>query len=304
MTPRQLFTQLVADRKARAGLIIVTLFVLMAILGPLVVQDPNEFSAYPHQPPGNGHWLGTSGQGQDVLAQTVVGTRLTLAVGVAAGFLVVIIGMLIGGAAGYFGGRTDNVLSLLVNVFLVMPGLPLMVVLAAWMPPGPATILAVLVLTGWSWHARVLRAQSLALARRDFVMAAKVSGESPLRIIMGEILPNMLSLLTSSFIGATIYSIGAQVGLEFLGLGDISAVTWGTNLFWASNDSALLLGAWWTFVPTGVCIAILGFGLTLINYGVDEIANPRLATEANWVRKMGFKRSTGGITPYVPESVT
>ena len=165
------------------------------------------------------------------------------------------------------------------------------------------TILSVLVLTGWAWHARVLRAQSLAMARRDFVLAAKVSGEPALRIILGEILPNTLSLLTSSFIGATIYSIGAMVGLEFLGLGDISKVTWGTNLYWASNNSALLLGAWWTFVPTGLCIAILGFGLTLINYGMDEIANPRLATEANWVRKLGFRSTTGGITPFVPGDI-
>jgi peptide/nickel transport system permease protein len=205
----------------------------------------------------------------------------------------------IGGVAGYLGGRTDNLLSLLINVFLVMPGLPLMVVLAAWLPPGPVTILSVLVLTGWAWNARVLRAQTLSIAQRDFVLAAKVSGESSLRIVTAEILPNMLSLMTSSFIGATIYAIGAQVGLEFLGLGDISKVTWGTNLYWASNDSALLLGSWWTFVPTGFCIALLGFGLTLINFGVDEIANPSLATESRWARKLKSQATSDGSTPVV-----
>jgi peptide/nickel transport system permease protein len=288
-----------AEPKSRAGLVVVALFVVMAGAGPWLVQDPTAFTSVPHQPPSWDHWLGTTGQGQDVLAQTVAGARMTLVVGFATGFLVVALGALVGGAAGYFGGRVDDALSLLINVFLVMPGLPLMVVLAAWLPPGPVTLLIVLVLTGWAWNARVLRAQALALAQRDFVLAAKVSGESDLRIVTAEVLPNMLSLLASSFIGATIYAIGAQVGLEFLGLGDISKVTWGTNLYWASNDSALLLGSWWTFVPTGACIALVGFGLVLVNFGVDEIANPRLATEACWIRKLGRRAATADSTPVV-----
>jgi peptide/nickel transport system permease protein len=304
MTPLRLLRMLWAEPKSRAGLVIVALFVVMAGAGPSLVQDPTAFNAVPHQPPSWDHWLGTTGQGQDVLAQTVAGARMTLVVGFTTGFLVVVLGALVGGAAGYLGGRVDDALSLLINVFLVMPGLPLMVVLAAWLPPGPMTLLVVLVLTGWAWNARVLRAQALALAKRDFVLAAKVSGESALRIIRAEVLPNMLSLLASSFIGATIYAIGAQVGLEFLGLGDISEVTWGTNLYWASNDSALLLGSWWTFVPTGACIALVGFGLVLVNFGVDEIANPRLATEASWVRKLGSRAATDGSTPVVRGGVS
>ena len=197
--------------------------------------------------------------------------------GFGTGLLVVLLGALIGGAAGYFGGRVDDLLSLLINVFLVMPGLPLMVVLAAWLPAGPLTMMGVMVLTGWSWNARVLRSQVLTLRRKDFVAAAVVSGEPAWRVIVVEILPNMASLLGSSFIGATVYAIGAQVGLEFLGLGDLSIVTWGTNLYWASNDAALLTGSWWTFIPTGLGIALTGFSLTLVNFGIDEVTNPRLA---------------------------
>lgn len=262
--------------RARVGLLLVLGFVVLAMVGPLVVQDPDAFASRPLQPPSGAHWLGTNGQGQDVLAQTVVGARTTLIVALITGSLVVVVGSVIGGLAGFLGGRADDALSLLINVSLLLPGLPLMVVLAAWLPAGPASMTAVLVLTGWAWHARVLRSQTLTLRQRDFVAAARVSGEGTLRILVVEVLPNMGGLLASSFVGATVYAIGAQVGLEFLGLGDLGVVSWGTNLYWASNDQALLTGSWWTFVPTGLCVALVGFGLTLVNFGLDEITNPRL----------------------------
>jgi peptide/nickel transport system permease protein len=128
----------------------------------------------------------------------------------------------------------------------------------------------------------VFRAQTLALRERDFVAAAVVAGESGPRILAREILPNMTSLVVAQVIASTVYAVGAQAGLEFLGLGDVSTVTWGTNLYWAANDSALLVGAWWTYVPTGLCVALVGFGLTLLNAGFDELGNPRLALERSW----------------------
>jgi peptide/nickel transport system permease protein len=228
------------------------------------------------------HWLGTTGQGQDVFAQLVAGTRVSLAIGFAVGLAVVLVGALVGVTAGFFGGRVDGLLSLLFNVFLVIPGLPLAIVIAAYLPSGPLTLGLVLVVTGWAWNARVVRAQTLALRERDFVAAAVVAGESSFRIVTREILPNMTSLLVAQVIGSTVYAIGAQVGLEFLGLGDVSTVTWGTNLYWAQNDAALLTGAWWTFAPTGLCVALVGFGLTMLNSGFDEITNPRLQLERAW----------------------
>jgi peptide/nickel transport system permease protein len=270
------------DRKATVGALILAFFALLAVAGPLLVGDPTALLAVPLQPPSAAHWLGTTGQGQDVLAQTVVGTRVSLIIGFAVGIVVVLVGSLVGVAAGYFGGRVDGMLSLLFNVFLVIPGLPLAIVMAAYLPSGPLTVAAVLVVTGWAWNARVVRSQTLALRRRDFVAASLVSGESSLRIITREILPNMTSLLVAQVIGSSVYAIGALVGLEFLGLGDVSSVTWGTNLYWASNDSALLTGAWWTYVPTGVCVALVGFGLVMLNSGFDEITNPRLQMERAW----------------------
>ena len=279
-------TALWRNPKSRLGLVIVAAVWLVALLGPWFVTNPLMYLDVPLLPPSLQYWFGTTGQGQSVLAQTVCGALPTLLVGFGAGTLVMLIGSLVGGLAGYFAGWVDDVLSLLTNVFLLLPGLPLMVVIAAWLPPGPITLVFVLGLTGWAWNARVIRAQVLTYRERDFVLAAKLAGESDLRILFAEILPNMASLLLSSFIGATIYGIGAQVGLEFLGFGDIGKVTWGTNLYWASNDAALLTGSWWTFVPTGVGVALIGFGLTLVSFGVDEIANPRLNSTRIWKQRV------------------
>jgi peptide/nickel transport system permease protein len=168
------------------------------------------------------------------------------------------------------------------------------VVIAAYLPSGPVTIALVLIVTGWAWNARVLRSQMLSLREKDFVLAAVVSGEGSLRIIFREILPNMTSILMSGFISATVYAIGAQVGLEFLGLGDVSLVTWGTNLYWASNNAALLTGAWWTILPTGLSVALVGFALVLVNFAIDEVTNPRLRGERSWtslLKRHGLKAS-------------
>ena len=288
---------IISNQKAFAGSCIILFFALTAIFLPFFIHSPSDFLGTPLSPPSSEYIFGTNGQGQDVFSQTISGARQTLFVGFSAGILVVIIGALIGGIAGFYGGRIDDILSLLINVFLVMPGLPLMVILASWLPPSPGTLLGVLVLTGWAWNARVIRSQMMTFKNRDFVSAAIISGESNIRIIVVEIMPRMLSLLASAFIGASIYAIGAQVGLEFLGLGDVSTVTWGTNLYWASNDLALLTESWWTFVPTGLSIAIVSFALTLINFGIDEVSNPRLISERIWRNKVPKELIAHGITP-------
>ena len=137
-------------------------------------------------------------------------------------------------------------------------------------------MILVLVVTGWAGSARVLRSQALSIRSKDFVAAAVVSGERAGRIMFREILPNMASIVMGTLLACVIYGIGAQAGLEFLGLGDVSTVSWGNNLFWAGNEGALLTGSWWVFVPSGVCIALVAFALALINYAVDEVTNPRL----------------------------
>jgi peptide/nickel transport system permease protein len=275
--------RIILHPKARVGVIILAFFVLIAVVGPLIAPgDPQEFIDIPNQAPSSAHLLGTTGQGQDVFRQVIQGTRVSLVVGFLVGFLATMVGSLIGMSAAYFGGRVDDFLSLFTNVFLIIPGLPLLIALAAFLPRGAVTIILVLTFTGWAGTARVLRSQTLTLREKDFVSAALVSGESHFRIILFEILPNMASVVASSLFGAINYGIAAQAGLEFLGLGDLSRVSWGTILYWASNNAALLTGAWWTFVPAGLCIALVAFSLTMLNFAIDEITNPRLKNQSKF----------------------
>ena len=262
------------DTGTRLGIAVLVAFTLVAVAGPWLVGDPLAFVDRPLLPPSGAHWLGTNGQGQDVLAQLVHGARTTLGLGASVGVGVVAIGAFVGALAATRGGWLDALVALATNIALVLPGLPLMVVLAARLPPGIGTIAAVLLLTGWPWHARVVRAQALSLRSRDFVAAAHMLGEPTWRVVAVEILPNMAGVLVSGVVGASLFAIGAEAGLEFLGLGDLGTVSWGTMLYWASNDSALLTGAWWTFVPVGTCIALLGFALALVSAGLESQGRP------------------------------
>ncbi|WP_406362319.1 ABC transporter permease [Streptomyces sp. NBC_01579] len=274
---RGLLRQLTDSKKAMTGLMLLALFALLALLAPVLVPgEPSLINSTGSQVPSAAHWLGTTAKGQDVLALTLWGARSSLFVGFTVGLVATAVAIVVGLAAAYFGRIVDDALTLVTNIFLLLPGLPLLIILAAFLPPGTSTVILVLVVTGWAGSARVLRAQAKSIRGKDFVAAAVVTGERPLRIMFREILPNMASVVMTTLLGCVIFGIGAQAGLEFLGLGDSSVVSWGTNLYWASNDGALMTGTWWAFVPSGLCIALVAFALALVNYAVDEITNPRL----------------------------
>jgi peptide/nickel transport system permease protein len=304
-TPRRGFLRsLLRNRKATLGVGILILFGALAILAPLLVPgDPTVITGAGSQAPSAEHLLGTTAKGQDVLALTLWGARSSLAVGFLVGLAATLVGVTVGLAAGYFGKVTDDFLSLVTNVFLLLPGLPLLVVLAAFLPPGTGTVIIVLIVTGWAGAARVLRSLALSIRAKDFVAAATVTGESAGWIMFREILPNMASIVMSTFLGVVIFGIGSQAGLEFLGLGDVSVVSWGTNLYWASNDGALMVGAWWAFLPSGLCIALVAFALALLNYAVDEVTNPRLRVPRR--RRAGVHAPGGGtVVSDVAEAAT
>jgi peptide/nickel transport system permease protein len=271
---------LLGSPKARVGFVIVMIIVLSAVFAPLIAPgDPKEFVGATNQPPSAQYILGTNPQGKDVFRQLVWGGRLSLIIGFGSGALMVLIATLIGMIAGYYRGIVDDILNFIMNLFLVIPGLPLLVLLSAYLKPGTATVIFSLAITGWAYNARIIRAQTMSLREKDFVAAAVVSGEPAWRVIFVHILPNMVNIIVGGFIGAVIYGIMASTGLAFLGLASTQDVTWGTNLFWAQNGGALMIGAWWAFMPSGVAVALIAFGLALVNYGMDEITNPRLIAE-------------------------
>lgn len=266
------------NKKAVTGASILIFLSLVAIFAPIIAPyspDSTEFA--PALKPSSEHLLGTTSLGQDIFSQIVWGTRLTLLVGFVTGLISSIISIIMGLTAGYFGGITDDILSVITNIFLVLPGLPLMIILAAYITvKSVLPIIFVISITGWAWGARVLRSQMMTLKNRDYVKAANVIGEHPIRIIFADIFPNMLGLILANFFGAALYAVLSEASLSFLGLGNVNAVTWGTILYWAQNNQALLLGQWqWMAVP-GLLIAILGTSFALLNFAVDEMTNPKL----------------------------
>ncbi len=282
--------------KVRAGLLIAIFFVLLAALGPLLAQySPDATGPDVLAPPSGQHWLGTTQLGEDVFAQFVYGARVSLAVGVFAAIISKIIAVLIGVIGGYVRGVTDDLLYILTAVFLVIPGMPLLIVLTGYLPNrGIQAVAVVIAITSWAGSARVLRAQTMSLRNRDFVEAARATGESRWRIIFTEVVPNELPLIASGFLFMVIGGVMAEAGLSFLGLGSLTTVSWGSMLYFAQSAQAFLYGAWWWFVPPGLAIAFLGAGLALINFGIDEYSNPRLRTGKR-VRRGGVGRRAAAL---------
>ncbi|MBF4587091.1 MULTISPECIES: ABC transporter permease [unclassified Curtobacterium] len=276
-----------SNSKARIGIIILAVFVLVAIFAPLLAPYGASQNGFARSADATAdHWMGTTAAGEDVLSQIIYGARISVMVGAVAGILSTLVAVAIGLSWGYVRGWIGEVIGFIVNLFLVIPGLPLMIVIAAYLQNGGiAVIIAVIVVTGWAWGARVLRSQTQSLRGRDFVTAAQFSGDGATRIVFREILPNMTSLIVGSFFGAATSAILAEAGLEFLGLGDSSIVSWGTILYWAQNSNALLTGQWILLFAPGLCIALLAMSLTLINFGVDAVSNPRLREGARPKRK-------------------
>lgn len=271
---------LTVNRKVAGGTVIVGFFLLVAIFGPLFLHgDPNLYSHATNLPPSAQHWLGTTSLGQDVLSQLIQGTQTSVLWGFFCGVIVTILSMVIGLVGGYFGGVVDEILSFVTNVFLILPGIPLMLVIASYVTPSALTVSLVVACTSWAWGARVLRAQTLSMRGREFVTAARSNGESTWRAIFYEILPNQFSLVAANFVSTMIQVILSFAALQFLGLGDTTQASWGSMLQLAYDQNALLGHQWWWFVPPGLCIAILGAGLALINFGIDEVADPRLRSE-------------------------
>jgi peptide/nickel transport system permease protein len=266
------------NRKALAGVILLLVFVVLAIFpGQIAPDDPTAQIFTPALGPSWHHLLGTTASGQDIFSQLIWGTRLSFMIALAAGALATALAVVVGVSAAYLGGIADGILSLLTDVILVIPIFPLIIVIAAYRRnAGLFMLVIVLGALGWSYGARQLRSQTLSLRTRDFLESARVRGERKSFIILFEILPTMTSLIVATFLGSALYAVLTEASLQFIGLGDPNSQSWGTMLYWAQNNEALLAGMpLWAIAP-GVCIALLGASFALLNDAFDEISSPAL----------------------------
>jgi peptide/nickel transport system permease protein len=266
---------LLANPKSRFGLVVIAIMIIVGLFAPLIAtHDPTAYSLFDAKKgPSLHHFFGTTDQGTDIFSQVVWGTRTSLFLGAAAAALATLLAATLGVLGAYCGGWVDDLVNFATNVFLVIPTIPLLVVVSAYLKSrGSTSMILILAFTLWAFEARVLRAQALSLRNRDFILAAKVAGES-----------------ASAFVLVFYVSILTEAGLEFLGLGNMGASSWGVTLYWAQVNSSVLQGEWWTFLFPGLALALTVAGLVFILAGLDEVSNPRLR------KPQGQRRALTGV---------
>ena len=266
------------NRMSAFGIVLLAGIILVTVLAPVLTsQSPSIPHSLPGQPPSWTDPLGTTDQGYSVFAQVMYGGRISLVVAGTATLIAMAIAITLGLLAAYCGGLIDDGINLVTNIFLVIPTLPLLIVISSFLDQtGPWIMAAIIGFTSWAIEARILRGQALTLQGRDFIQAARVTGESTFRIVFFELMPNMLSRIAAGFAFVFIQAVFYEAALEFLGFGDANKISWGTTLFWATNNSTLLQGEWWHFLFPGLAISLTILAIVFINYGIDELGDPRL----------------------------
>jgi len=262
------------------GLSMFLLLFLFWIIGPLFI-DVNlarPLSAMPDMPPSRQYPLGTDTLGRQILPVMLQGTLYTFEIGLVAGAAGLLIGTILGFAAGYLGGPLDTFIRTSADVILTIPALAVLVVIASSIKEtlSPRTMAGVIAMLAWMWPTRTIRAQVLSMRERPYVEIARLSGMNDIQIIAQELLPNLLPYLAASFVGAVAAALLAAVGLEALGLGPQTEPTLGMTIFWCMYYGAILRGLYWWWVPPMAAISYVFIGLFLISSGLDELANPRL----------------------------
>jgi peptide/nickel transport system permease protein len=266
------------SRRAQVGFGIIAVFGVLALAAPIAAPfSPYMFPApgRPYSPPGATFLFGTDNLGEDVLSEIIYGGRVSITVGLIVAFLSTGLGTLVGIISGYYMKTIDEVLMRATDIVLILPPLPLMIILAAYLGPSIQTVILVLTVTAWPSVARVVRSQTLSLRERPFVDSARVAGASDFRIITRALFPNLASIIAANAVLMVTAAIVGEAALDFIGLGDISVVSWGTMLYWAQSY-AIFNGAWWWVIAPGVCIVLVGLAFVLISVSIENIFNPRL----------------------------
>jgi peptide/nickel transport system permease protein len=270
-----------ANPALAAGLLILGIVLLAALLGPLVVDEAlaRVGAVRPRQPPSARFWLGTDGQGRDMLAALLHGLPQTLKIGLLAGLISLAAGVALGLMAGFLGGAVDAVVRTLADVMMTIPGIAVLVLVAANVREMTVPLMALIVAAlSWMVAARTIRAQTLSLRERGWVQIARLNGVPPLGLVFVEVLPNLMPFIAASFVMSVSQAMLATVGLEALGLGPQNTLTLGTTIYWAQFYSAIVRGMWWWWATPIAALSLIFTGLMLTSIGLDGWVNKRLGS--------------------------
>ncbi|AKA48579.1 hypothetical protein IX51_05115 [uncultured archaeon] len=269
-----------SNRKGVAGLIIVGFFAMMALLAPLISPyDPNATNPSLFLAPSSSvHIFGTNTLGQDLFSRDVYGAQISLIVGIAAGAVAVAIGLVAGLVSGYMGGLIDEIIMRVVDFFIVIPAIVFMIIVAALLGPSLINIIMVIGLLSWAPTARIIRSMVLSIREWPFVESAKANNAGNTYIMFRHIFPNVTSVLYGNAMLAISAAIFTQAALVFLGVGNVTSISWGEIIRQAYTTGALSSGDMLYVLPPGIFIFVLIFGFILMGYALEEIMNPRLRT--------------------------
>lgn len=263
------------------GLLILTTIVLVALIGPLLVDGTlsRVGATVPRQPPSGAHWLGTDAQGRDMFTVLILAMPQTLKIGLAAGLISLSAGVALGLIAGFVGGFVDTVIRLASDVMMTIPGIAILVLVASNVREMTVELMAVIVASlSWMVATRTIRAQTLSLRERGYVQIARLNGSTGLKLIFVEVLPNLLPFIAASFVITVSTAMLATIGLEALGLGPQNELTLGMTIYWSQFYGAIIRGMWWWWGPPIVAISLIFIGLMLTSAGMDSFVNKRAGT--------------------------
>ena len=273
----QFFHLLLGHSMGRIGAILITLVLIAALFAPyLGTVDPQASGIREDilNAPSTKHWLGTDDLGRDVWSQIIFGSRVSLAIGLITAFVTVVTGTLIGLIAGYYGGLIEEILVRVIDFFMMLPVLPLMIILAAVLGPNLWNIILVISVVSWPTTARVVRSQVLSIKERPFVEAARCIGAGNVRLMFGEIMPNVLPLMFAQAVLMITYAIYDEAILAFLGLGDPTRISWGSMLHFAFESGVMARSPWWIGPPIASIIVLI-VGFSLLGTAVTDVLTPQ-----------------------------
>ena len=293
--PGLLRTRVLRQPQTIAGLTVLALFVLVALLSPVLASDPKEQVGAVFEAPTGAHPLGTDGGGADMVSLLIAGARVSLIVGFAAAVVSALIGGSVGIVSGFFGGKIDTLLMRFTDYVIAIPDVPLMIVAAALFGRSLTNIILIIGVIYWVTTARLIRAQVKSVRERVYVKRARALGAGNWRLIGKHVLPQVAPLLIANTVLLVAYAIFAETFITFLGLGDPSVISWGRLIENAFTDDALLNEAWWAIVPPGVCVALVVLACTMVGQSLEDALNPRLRVGHLSVRRFRVRPLRGRL---------